>query len=51
MIRPTLINLYPGEPKHYLLMIGLDKCSANCNVSSPKACVSKIIKRHKCYSI
>ena len=48
MIRPTLIDLSPIELKFYPFIISLDKCNGSCNVVSPKICVPKINKRHKC---
>ena len=39
MVRPTLIDLIPIEPKYYPFMISLDKCTGSCNVLSPKICV------------
>ena len=44
MVRPTLINLNPVEPKYYSFMISLDKCNASCNVLSPKICAPKKTK-------
>ena len=40
-VRPTLIYLNPVKVKYYSFMVGLDKYSGNCNVLSPKLCVSK----------
>ena len=48
MIRPTLIDLSHVELKYYPFIISLDKCNRSCNVVSPKICVPKINKRHKC---
>ena len=44
IIRTTLIDLNPFEPKYYLLKISLEKCSGRCNVLSPKICVPKETK-------
>ena len=44
MVRPTLINLNPVEPKYYPFMISLDTCSGSCNVLSTKLFVSKHTK-------
>ena len=43
--RPTVIDLNSVELKYYPFMIGLDKCSGNCNVLFPKIYVPKK-KRH-----
>ena len=32
MVRPTLIDLNPVEPKYYPFMIALNKCTGSCNV-------------------
>ena len=48
MIRTTVIDLNPAEVKYYPLMIILDKCAGGCNALSPKICVQKRNKRHKC---
>ena len=44
MVRPTLIDLNPVEPKYYSFVISLDKCNGRCNVLSPKICVPKKTK-------
>ena len=44
MVRPSLIDLNPSELKYYLFMISLGKCTAGCNVLSPKICVPKETK-------
>ena len=44
MVRPSLIDLNPSELKYYLFMISLVKCTASCNVLSPKICVPKETK-------
>ena len=44
LVRPTLIDLNPAEPKYYLFMISLNKCTGNCNVLSPKVSVAKETK-------
>ena len=44
MVRHTLIDWNPVEPKYYPLMISLDKCSGSCNVLSPKTCGPKETK-------
>ena len=44
MIRCTLIDLIPIEPKYYPFMISLGKCTGSCNVLSPKICVPKETK-------
>ena len=44
MVRPTLIDMTPVELKYYPFMIGLNKCTGSCNVSSPKICVPKETK-------
>ena len=36
MVRPTLIDMNPVKVKYYPFMISLNKCTGNCNVSSPK---------------
>ena len=48
MVRPTHINLNPVELKYYSLMVNLNKCNGSCSVFSPKACVPKKTKGHKC---
>ena len=48
MIRPTLIDLNPVEFKHYIFNISLDKCTGSLYVLSPKLCVPKNSKTHKC---
>ena len=48
MFRPTLIDMNPIKLKYFPLMISLDKCSGSCNVLSPKICLSKETKKHKC---
>ena len=45
MVRPTLIGFNSVELKYYPFMISLDKCTGNCNVSSPKICLPKVTKR------
>ena len=35
------IDLNPVELKYYPFMISLNKCTASCNVLSPKICVPK----------
>ena len=44
MVRPTFVDLNPVESIYYPFMIGIDECSENCNVSSPKICVLKETK-------
>ena len=44
MVRPSLIDLNPGELKYYPLIISLNKCTESCNVLSPKICVPKEAK-------
>ena len=44
MVRPTLIDLNPGELKYYPFVISLNKCAGSCSVLSPKICVPKKIK-------
>ena len=41
MVKPALIDLNPIELKYYPFMIGLNKCTASCNVLSLKLCVPK----------
>ena len=41
MVRPTFIDMNPVELKYYPFMISLNKCTASCNVLSPKICVPK----------
>ena len=48
IIRPSFIDLNPVTLNYYSFMISLNKCSGSCNVLSPKICVSKRNKRHKC---
>ena len=36
MVRPTLIDMNPVKVKYYPFMISINKCTGNCNVSSPK---------------
>ena len=43
-VRPTLIYMNPVELKYYPFMITLNKCTASCNVLSPKICVPKETK-------
>ena len=40
-IRPTGTDLDHVELKYYPFMIGFDKCTDSCNVSSRKTCVAK----------
>ena len=44
LVRPTVIDLNPVEPKYYPFMISLNKCTGSCNVLSPKMCVPKETK-------
>ena len=44
MVRPGLIDFNPVERKYYAFMISLDKCTASCNVLSPKVYVPKETK-------
>ena len=48
LVRPTVIDLNPAEPKYYLFMISLNKYTGNCNVFviviSPKVGVAKETK-------
>ena len=44
MARPTLIDKNPVEVKYYLFIISLNKCTASCNVLSPKISVLKETK-------
>ena len=39
--RPTLVDTNPIELKYYPFMLSLNKCTASCNVLSPKICVPK----------
>ena len=48
MVGPSLIDLNSIELKHYPFSISLDKRTGSCNVLSPKICVPKENKRHKC---
>ena len=41
IVRPTLIDLNPVEPKYFPFVISLDKYSGICNVLSSKICVPK----------
>ena len=41
MVRPTPIDMNPGELKYYSFMISLNKCTGSCNVLSAKTCVPK----------
>ena len=43
MVRATLIDLNPVEPKYYRFMISLKKYIGSCNVLSPKICFPKYI--------
>ena len=43
MVIPTLIAMNPFELKYYPFVISIDKCTASCNVFSPKVCVPKEI--------
>ena len=43
MVRATLIDLNPVEPKYYRFMISLKKYIGSCNVLSPKICFPKNI--------
>ena len=36
MVRRTIFDMNPVEPKHYPFMISLNKCSRSCNVLSPE---------------
>ena len=40
-VRPTLINMNPGELKYYPFMISLNKCTGSYKFLSSKICVSK----------
>ena len=42
MVRPTLIDMNPSEPKYYQFMISFKKCTRGYNVLSPKACVKAV---------
>ena len=44
MVRPTIIDMNSVEFKYYPFMISLGKCTASCNVLSPKICVPKETK-------
>ena len=44
MVRPSLINMNPGELKYYPFMVSLNKCPGSCYVLSPKICVPKETK-------
>ena len=44
LVRPTVIDLNPVEPKYYPFMISLNKCTGSCNVLSPKVGVAKETK-------
>ena len=48
MVRPTLVDMIPVVLKYYPFMISLNKCTGSCNVLSPKICLPKEKKRHKC---
>ena len=37
MMRPTLIDLNPAEPKKYLLMVSLGICNGSCNTANDLA--------------
>ena len=41
MVRPALIDFNPAYLKYNTFMTSVDKCSENCNILSPKICVSK----------
>ena len=43
-VRQTLIDLNPVELKYYPFMIILDTFIGNCNILSPKICVTKETK-------
>ena len=42
MVRPTLIDMNPSEPKYYQFMISFKKCTRGYNVLSPKTCVKAV---------
>ena len=44
MVRPTLIDMNPSDPKYYQIKISLKKCTRSCNVLSPKTCAPKETK-------
>ena len=44
MVRPTLIDMNPGDLKYYPFMISLNKYTRSCNALSPKICVPKETK-------
>ena len=44
MVRPTLIDLNPVELRYYPFIISIDKCTAGCNILSPKICFLKETK-------
>ena len=44
MVRPNLIDLNPVELRYYPFMISIDKCTAGCNILSPKICFLKETK-------
>ena len=44
MVRRTIFDMNPVDPKHYPFMISLNKYSRSCNVLSPKIRVPKEIK-------
>ena len=44
MVRPTLIDLNTVELRYYPFMISIDKCTAGCNILSPKICFLKETK-------
>ena len=48
MVRPTLIDFSCIELKYCPFKVSLDKCNGSFNVLSPKICVPKKNKRHKC---
>ena len=44
MLRPTVIDLNPGELRYYPFMISWDKRGGSCNVLLSKTCVRKETK-------
>ena len=46
MVRPTPVDLNPGELKYYLFMINLDKLTGSCKCLTSENMCSKRKKRH-----
>ena len=45
MVRPSLVDLNPGELKYYPFKISLGKCNGSCNVLSSKISVARKTKK------